>query len=234
MANFKVHYLQHVGFEGLSSIEPYLLGKGHTITSTKQYLGETLPSVDDFDWLIVMGGPMGIYDHEKYPWLVAEKVLIKQAIEAGKTVLGICLGAQMIADVMGAKVYQGKHKETGWFDIQRSSEIENTVLNGVFSEQFNAFHWHGDTFSIPEGAQALGSSEACKHQGFIFDNRVVALQFHLETTPDSAAALIENCGDELDGSRYVQSAKVMVADEKRFSALNKMMFRLLDKMEKGT
>lgn len=228
----KVHYLQHMPFEGLSSIEAYLLGKGHELDATHLYLGEALPSVDDFDWLIVMGGPMGIYDHADYPWLVAEKVLIKQALDAGKRVLGICLGAQLIADVMGAKVYRGEHKEIGWFDIEPAAEMKGSILNAVFTKRMEVFHWHGDTFDIPEGGKALAASEACKHQGYIFDNRVVGLQFHLETTPESAAALIENCGDELDGSRYVQSKQAMLASDERFTQLNKVMYALLDAMEK--
>jgi len=231
MANFKVHYVQHVPFEGLSSIESYLLGKGHTLTSTKMYLGETLPAVENFDWLIV-GGPMEIDDHAEHPWLVAEKTFIKQTIDTGKRVLGICLGAQLIAYVLGAKVYQGKHKEIGWFEVESSSALKDTILHDVLPKSFEAFHWHGDTFDIPKGAISLGASKACKHQGFIFDSRVVALQFHLETTAERAAALIAHCGDELDGSKYVQPAHVMMADATRFTALNRMMFALLDRMEK--
>jgi len=233
LKKLKIHYLQHVHFEGLSSIEPYLLGKGYNLSVTHLYLGEALPSIEDFDWLIVMGGPMGIYDHADYPWLVAEKVFIKQAIDAGKRVLGICLGAQLIADVMGAKVYQGAHKEIGWFDIEPAAGMKGTILDAVFTKHMEVFHWHGDTFDIPEGAKALAASEACKHQGYIFDNRVVGLQFHLETTPESAAALIENCGDELDGSRYVQSKLDMLGSNERFKRLNKVMYVLLDALEKG-
>ncbi|MDX8382205.1 MAG: type 1 glutamine amidotransferase [Ghiorsea sp.] len=244
----KVHYLQHVSFEGLSCIESYLIGEGHVLTSTKLYLDEVLPSVDDFDWLIVMGGPMGIYDHDRYPWLVAEKDLIKQAIDAGKHVLGICLGAQLIADVLGARVYKGEHKEIGWFEIVSSLDLKTTIIDGAFPKTFEAFHWHSDTFDIPKGAIAVGASEACKHQGFVFGDKVVALQFHLETTPKRVAALIEHCSDELDGSTHVQSENKMMkgemlagermADEMRvtearFDPLNKLMFAVLDKMERG-
>ncbi len=230
-----IHYIQHVAFEGLSSIEPYLLEKGHQLSSTQLYKGESLPSIDDLDWLIVMGGPMGIYDYDEYTWLKAEKAFIKQAIDAGKTVLGICLGAQLIADVLGSEsgnkaVYAGQHKEIGWFNIQSSAELDDTVLAGVFPQSFEAFHWHGDTFDTPVGAKALGASEACLHQGFIYDNRVVGFQFHLETTPDSAAALIKHCGDELDGSTYVQSAQAMLEDKLRFTRLNGLMYQVLDKL----
>jgi len=236
----RVHYIQHVAFEGLGAMQPYLQNKGHELSATHLYAGESLPSVDTFDWLIVMGGSMGIYDYDDYSWLQAEKVFIKQAIDVGKTVLGICLGAQLIADVLGSTkekraVYAGQHKEIGWFDIHKSTELDETVLGNVFPDTLEVFHWHGDMFDVPEGAQAVGSSAACPNQGFVYDNRVVGFQFHLETTPESAAALIEKCGDELDASlweqnRYVQSAQTMLEDKLRFTRLNSLMYQVLDKL----
>ncbi|MEE9351633.1 MAG: type 1 glutamine amidotransferase [Thiotrichaceae bacterium] len=227
----RIHHLQHVPFEGLSSMEPVLKAKGHQLTSTHLYDNQALPSIDDIDWLIVMGGPMGIYDEAIYPWLDAEKKFIKQAIDSGKKVLGICLGAQMIADVLGAKVYKGKHKEIGWFDIMCSRGVKDTLLSSVIPEKTTVFHWHGDTFDIPEGAVALAASEACKNQGFIYDDRVIAFQFHLETTLESATALIENCGNELDGSKYVQTADEMLADVQRFTSINEVMVGVLEALE---
>ncbi len=229
----RVHYIQHVAFEGLGAMQPYLLDKGHDLSVTHLYKGEALPAVDNFDWLIVMGGPMGIYDYEDCPWLKAEKDFIKQAIDARKTVLGVCLGAQLIADVLGSTVdkravYAGQHKEIGWFDIYKSAELDETVLSDVFPDTLEAFHWHGDMFDVPAGAKAVGSSAVCPNQGFVYDNRVVGFQFHLETTPESAAALIENCGDELDGSIYVQSAQEMLSDKQRFTQLNQTMYAVLD------
>ncbi len=227
----RIHHLQHVPFEGLSSIEPVLKEKGHQLTATHLYKNEALPAVDEVDWLIVMGGPMGIYDEEQYLWLDAEKQFIKEVIDAGKRVLGICLGAQIIADVLGAKVYKGEHREIGWFDIHRAVEIIGTILGSAIPEKIAVFHWHGDTFDIPKDAVALATSEACKNQGFIYDNRVVALQFHLETTPESAKALIENCGDELDGSQFVQSADEILAEPQRFTAINRAMLSVLEAIE---
>jgi len=228
----RVHYLQHVSFEGLGSIESVLKDKGHQLSSTQLYKDESLPSVNDFDWLIVMGGPMGIYDYDQYPWLSDEKRFIKAVIDADKIVLGICLGAQLIADVLGAKVSPNEHREIGWFNINRLSGVDETILANAFPEQVEVFHWHGDTFDIPEGAVSLAESEACPRQGFIFDNRVVAFQFHLEVTTESAAALIEHCGDELDGSRYVQSENEMLANVKRFTVINRVMSSVLSALER--
>ncbi|MCG8378009.1 MAG: type 1 glutamine amidotransferase, partial [Proteobacteria bacterium] len=111
-----IHFLQHVPFEGLGSIENYINEKSHHLSCSRLYLDQELPSVNDLDWLFVMGGPMGIYDEDQYPWLDREKKFIKQCIDSGKIVLGFCLGAQLIADVLGAKVYKNQYREIGWFN----------------------------------------------------------------------------------------------------------------------
>ena len=227
----RIHHLQHVPFEDLSSIDLILKVKGHELTATHLYEGEQLPSVKEIDWLIVMGGPMGIYDEAKYPWLNAEKLFIKKAIESNKIILGICLGAQLIADALGAKVYQNKHREIGWFNISRLPEVSDTVLSEVIPDQMEAFHWHGDTFDIPQGAKAIGASEACQNQGFIMNNRVLGFQFHLETTLQSANALINNCRDELDKSQYVQTESEILSDNQRFTNINQVMYSVLEVLE---
>lgn len=227
----RVHHLQHVPFEGLSSIEPVLKEKGHHLTATHLYKNQSLPPISDIDWLIVMGGPMGIYDEAIYPWLTAEKRFIKEAIDSGKIVLGICLGAQLIADALGAKIYQNEYREIGWFNINRSLETEGTILSSAIPDEVEVFHWHGDTFDMPTGAKALASSEACKNQGFILHDRVVGFQFHLESTLQSAGALIENCGDDLDGSRYVQTESEMLSDKLKFNNINAVMCAVLEVLE---
>ncbi len=219
----RLHWLQHVPFEGLGFIETWAKSQSAKITSTRLFAGEPLPESDQFDWLVVMGGPMGIYDHDKHPWLVAEKQFIQQAIDAGKTILGICLGAQLIADVLGAKVYPGPQKEIGWFPIKRSADAP-----ALLPEKAAVFHWHGDTFDLPNGALGLASSEACKNQGFIYENRVVGLQFHMETTPESMEALIKNCGHELVDAPFVQPAEEMRAGFTHIKTVNALMEELLD------
>lgn len=224
----RVRYLQHVPFEGLGSMEPALRGKGADLKAAHLYAGQPLPAVEDMDWLIVMGGPMGIRDEEEYPWLRPEKALVAQAIEAGKTVLGVCLGAQIIADALGAKVYRNRQPEIGWFDIRRLPEAADTVLAQAIPPRLEAFHWHGDTFDIPRGACPLAASQACRNQGFVLRDRVVALQFHLEMTPQTTSALIENCGDALKPSRYVQSASELLSDRRRFAEINQVMGAVLE------
>lgn len=223
----RVHHLQHVPFENLGSIQTVLKKNGHTLTSTHLYKGDNLLSVNDLDLLIVMGGPMSVSDENIYPWLKAEKQFIKEAIKSGKKVLGICLGAQLIAEVLGAEVHKNKYREIGWFNVEITEEAAQTALSDILPDSFEAFHWHGDTFEIPAGAIHIAQSEACKNQGFIFDNRVLALQFHLETTPESAEALLKNCRDELDGSKYVQNEKEIYSDREKFLKINSVMTSVL-------
>jgi len=228
----RIHHLQHVPFEGLGSIEAVLKGKGHELTCTHLYAEQPLPAVGDIDWLIIMGGPMGVYDEPIHPWLRTAKRFIKKAIEQGKTVVGICLGAQLIAEVLGAEVSKNRFREIGWFKITRSPEVEGTILASSIPEQLEVFHWHGDTFSIPQGARAIAASDACKNQGFIMDDRIVGFQFHLETTLQSAVALIENCRGELDGSKYVQSEDEILADHQKFTDINRVMSSVLKALER--
>ncbi len=213
-------------------MEPWFLQREHQLSSTHFYKGDGVPSRDDFDWLVVMGGPMGVHDDLEYPWLREEKSLIRESIDGGKIVLGICLGAQLIADVMGAKVTKNKYREIGWFPIDSEIDDSESPLADTFPGKLDVFHWHGDTFEIPQGARLLATSEACSNQGFLYDNQVVALQFHLETTPESAAALVQNCSGELDGSKYVQSGTEMLSDASRFDRINRVMAALLEKLEK--
>ncbi|MCP3875127.1 MAG: type 1 glutamine amidotransferase [Desulfobacteraceae bacterium] len=228
----RVHYLQHVPFEALGSMESVFIKKGHNLTCTKFYDQEALPSMQDIDWLIVMGGPMGVHDEQIYPWLEREKKFIEEAILSGKVVLGICLGAQLIAHVLGAKVYKNKHSEIGWFDIVRSKEVETSIFAKAIPSKAKVFHWHGDTFDIPNGAIPMAKSVACPNQGFILEDRVFAFQFHLETTLLSAEKLIDNCGSELDGSMYVQSKNEILLNPERFTKINRIMFSVLEAIER--
>jgi GMP synthase-like glutamine amidotransferase len=226
----RVHYLQHVPFENLGSMERVLLDSGHTITATRLYQPYSLPTPDQFDWLIVMGGPMGVYDDHLFPWLVDEKRFIQDAIEADKIVLGVCLGAQLIADVLGASVYANAEKEIGWFPIERSEASATSAIGCDFPESVEAFHWHCDTFDLPAGAVHLARSAACENQAFIYGQRVLALQYHLETTRKSAEALVENCGHELVDGPCIQSAEFMLSNDDRFTRINDSMRKLLEQL----
>lgn len=223
----KLHYLQHVPFEGLGYIAEWAEFRHMEISCTRLYAGDAFPAPDAFDWLVIMGGPMGIYDHEAYPWLVDEKAFIRASIEAGKTIVGICLGAQLIADVLGARVYPGPHKEIGWFPIRRDPDAPEWI-----AEELTAFHWHGDTFDLPEGCIRLASSDACENQGFIYQNRVIGLQFHLESTRQSVEDLLEHCADELVEGPYIQTELQIQSSFSELNAMNVDLSELLDHLPK--
>ncbi|MFA6564437.1 MAG: type 1 glutamine amidotransferase [Verrucomicrobiia bacterium] len=223
-----LHYLQHVPFEGLASIETWAAARGHQVAVTRLYAGDPLPRLDQFDWLVVMGGPMNIYEEDKFPWLVAEKRFIKTAIEGGKVTLGVCLGAQLIADVLGGPVHKNAHKEIGWFPVRKTKTAARSRVFEALPAELEVFHWHGDTFVLPSGAIHVARSAACENQAFIFDERVVGLQFHLETTPDSARLLAQHCADELVVGPFIQTAEAMLSDKRRFDRINKTMWKLLD------
>lgn len=201
----RIHYLQHVPFEGLGFIETWAKTEQHNVTSTKFYNNETVPDINHFDILIIMGGPMGLNDKNPEHWLQEERTFIKNAIEANKIVIGICLGAQLIAQILGAKIYANKHKEIGWFPVEKIKKHE--ILNGI-PDQFQALHWHGDMFDIPKKATHLMKSEGCKNQSFIYNEKVVGLQFHLESTPETLKSMLTHCKQDLEciGS-YIQTEK---------------------------
>jgi GMP synthase-like glutamine amidotransferase len=223
----RLHAIQHVPFEGLGSIQSWADRTGGEIHLTRLFRGEALPPPGDVTHLIVMGGPMGVHDHAAYPWLTPEKNLIRDVIEAGRSVLGICLGAQLMADALGARVVPNPTPEIGWFPIRKSAQAQSRGIASFLPSSLEVFHWHGDTFDIPEGATCLAHSDACRHQGFYLNGGVIGLQFHLETTPDSLRALIAHCSADLLESPFIQSAAAMQAVIDRFAPNQKVMDDLL-------
>ena len=193
----RIHYLQHVPFEDLAWIADWLKMRQFPTTKTILYQHEILPPTEQFDWLFILGGPMNIYEEQLYPWLSREKKFIEQAITAGKIVIGICLGAQLLADVLGAKVLKNSHREIGWFPVTLTPTAMQSNLFHTFPSTFMAFHWHGDTFDLPDGSNRLAESIACKNQAFQYQQNVFGFQFHTECTLRSIENLITHCGDEI-------------------------------------
>ncbi len=223
----RAHSFQHVEFEALGLIEPALKARGYDITCTRWYLNEQPPVLADIDCLVIMGGPMSVHDSAVYPWLKDELSYLQQALEANKPILGICLGAQLIAQALNAAVYPGAHKEIGWWPIEA---VPNT-RDGVFQlpDQHSVFHWHGETFDVPEQAVLLAKSQGCAHQAFQYGGKVIGLQFHLETTPESAGELMRHCPQDLAPSKYVQSEQAIAqTDEACYEANQKVLESLLD------
>ncbi len=224
----KIHSFQHVPFEGLAQIEPWTKSRKYSLKRTHFFSNDALPALNAFDALIVMGGPMSVHDEHEFPWLKAEKQFIEKAIQAGKKVLGICLGAQLIAHVLGVKVTRNRHKEIGWFPVQKTQEAEKSAIFKALPSAFQAFHWHGETFEIPRSAIHTLKSEACPHQAFVYQSSVVGLQFHLETTLQSAQALITHCQNELVEAPFIQKASEILSDSHRFKTIHSLLDSFLD------
>jgi GMP synthase-like glutamine amidotransferase len=225
----RIHYFQHEPFEDLGSMAAVFKERGYSLTATHWYKGDAGPgALNSFDALIIMGGAMSVHDESTLPWLIAEKKLIKQAITAGKTVLGICLGAQLIADVLGAEVRRNSHKEIGWHPLTINPNAATHAIASVLAKYPEVFHWHGETFAIPEGALHLASSAACANQAYVYQDRVIGLQFHLETTFESATALTEECPGDMDGTQYAQNAQQILASKEKFEKINQAMKEIID------
>lgn len=225
----RLHIFQHVPFEGPGSILDWAQKARLETHVTQFFRDEPLPSLPEVTHLIVMGGPMGVHDHQQFPWLAEEKRFIRNVIDAGRSVLGICLGAQLMAAALGARVYKNPVPEIGWFPIHKSTTAQSDDTAMFLPASLEVFHWHGDTFDMPRGARCLAHSEACRHQGFYLDRRIVGLQFHLETTPESLHALIENCSEEIVEGPFIQSATTMRAVTDRFAPNQNVMEALLAK-----
>lgn len=228
----RLHWIQHVPFEDLGTIGPWARRRGYKTTSTNA-LTETYPEVAAIDWLVVMGGPMSVNDETHHPWLRAEKGYIADAIEAGKRVLGVCLGAQLVADVLGGSVRPNAEREIGWFPVQLTLEGRESAVFGELPSEFVAGHWHGDTFELPPHVVSSAASTACANQAFEYDGRVWGLQFHLEWDAAALGRLVAECGHELQEGRFVQSAEELLGEPRRYADSERLLVGLLDAMDRG-
>lgn len=169
---------------------------------------------------------MSVDEEKKHHWLIEEKRFIRDAVAARKSVLGICLGAQLIASALGARVFRNKHKEIGWFPIKGVRPSADSIFK--FPDELEVFHWHGDTFELPDLSVRLAESEACTNQAFQIGRNVIGLQFHLETTAETARQIISNCRDDLRPSRYVQSeAEILGVTATKYEVINAVMSDVL-------
>jgi GMP synthase (glutamine-hydrolysing) len=174
--------LQHAGCEGLGTIADALASAKIEFRTVHGDLGEAIPNnLDDAAGLIVMGGPMGVYEDHLYPFLAAERRLIEAAMRAEKPVLGVCLGSQLLASALGATVYKGPSKEIGWYPVYLESAATTDALFEDAPSQFQGFHWHGDVFDVPAGAVKLAHSDLTGCQAFR-QGKAYGLLFHLEVT----------------------------------------------------
>ncbi len=222
--------IQHVPFEGPGNIGRWASERGFELSECHMYLGDIPPKPAEYDWLLVMGGPMSVHDEAAYPWLIAEKRVIAAAVGAGKRVVGVCLGAQLIAEVLGGSVAKGPHREIGFFPVRLTGAGKDSAVMGALPETFMAFHWHGEVFTPPKGCELLAESDACASQAFVYDDRVLALQYHLESTEESVRLFLENCGDEIDGGPWTQPEEHITGRMGELAGTEKNLYTLLDRL----
>jgi GMP synthase-like glutamine amidotransferase len=225
-----VHCFQHVPFEGLGRIASWAQARGHRVTDTRFFETAAPPPPETVDMLVIMGGPMNVYEYRTHPWLRTEKRFIERFLSRGGAGVGVCLGAQLFADVLGAKVYQNAEREIGWFPVRWRPGRETRRLLGKGAGESPVFHWHGDTFDLPAGAAWLAETEACAHQGFLFERRILGLQFHLEVGRTEMAALLKHVAKELAPGRFVQSLARIRCVPRSVSASHALLWKLLDRL----
>ena len=221
----RIHSLEHAPFEGPGRIAAWAAERGHTLARTALHDSEALPLLDDFDLLVIMGGPMSIHEHRAHPWLPIEKRFLTEAILARKPILGICLGAQLLADVLGGKVFQNDEKEIGWFPVR---VFDRRPPFAAFPEQLTVMHWHGDTFTIPEGARRVAESDACANQAFVHGDRVVGLQFHIELEKVGIEDLAAASLDEAGRAPSIQTREQLLAPPPDSDACTPALYAMLD------
>jgi GMP synthase-like glutamine amidotransferase len=222
--------LQHVPFETPACILDWARPHGIPVMTTRLFENQSYPNQMDFDALIIMGGPMGVHDEGEFTWLHNEKRFIEKAIISEKKILGICLGAQLLAHVLGAKVYRNMEKEIGWFPVKLTVEGQQHPFLRDLPASFNAFHWHGDTFEIPEHGVRIAENRACSNQGFVIGDRIIGLQFHLESTAGSVRELVDNARHEIQPGRWIQSEEVLMDQTNLFVAQsNRWMASILSR-----
>ncbi|OPZ82799.1 MAG: GMP synthase (glutamine-hydrolyzing) [bacterium ADurb.Bin429] len=223
----RIHILQHVPFEDEGNIGAWARANGFPVTRTLLYDNEFPPDYELYDWLVVMGGPMSVTDEADYPWLKQEKRAIAEAIAQRKTVIGICLGAQLIAEVLGGKVVPSSEKEYGWYPVEMLPAGAANPLFHLFPTYFTAFHWHGEMVTLPDDVTHIARSEGCETQAFLFSDRVIGMQFHLEITRPGINNLLKHCADDMTPGPFTQRTEVILSRTDAMVEVHGLLVRLL-------
>ena len=205
-----IHYFQHNHFEDLGFIGDWAKNNNFTTSVTRFDLKPELTSIEDFDWLVIMGGAMGVHDSDQYPWIPEEIGFIKEAIHSGKIVIGVCLGSQMIASALGARVYKNSEPEMGFWPISFSRKAQQDSVFRHFPANLDVMHFHFDTYTLPEGAILMAYSTVTPVQAFRYGTNVFALQFHSELTESNLPVFIRELESEIIPGQLVRDPDEML------------------------
>lgn len=231
----KILVFQHVAFEYPGAIEDWAIEHNHELILCKSFAGDSVQKIDTYDVFIFLGGPMSVHDKNIYQWIEFEKSVITNAFNQNKKIIGICLGAQLIAETFGAEVIKQKSPEIGWHDVDFTWNIGDsretpgivTKLTEIFPNKMQAFHWHGETYNLPANSIKISESKACENQAFLIGSNVAAFQFHMEIKQEGVKALLENCSEDIDNSDYVQSNDEILNGVENISTMNNVFKRFL-------
>src|SRR5262245_8525675 len=216
-ASMQIHCIQHVPFEGPAAIAEWCARRRHALLRLHPYRGDALPAVSDVEALVVMGGPMSANDAASLEWLAAETRLVEQVVRAARPMLGVCLGAQILAHALGARVYRAREREIGWWPLRVRPEARKGTPLADWPDVLVPLHWHGETFDLPPGAAHLAETGAVPHQAFLW-RRALGLQFHAEATPESVDEIAGACAGEIGDGVFEQPAEQIRAGAERCTA----------------
>jgi GMP synthase (glutamine-hydrolysing) len=205
--------IKHFDMEGPGLIEDYLKQEKIPYQILNLNTGVGFPKLDGFTHIVILGGPMNVYEEDRYPLLKKEDLFIKEAIQRGKSVLGICLGAQLIAKALGARVFKAPVKEIGWYDVSLTRVGSHDPLFFDLPKIFPVFQWHEDTFEMPNAGKLIATSTSVPHQAFRYGENAYGLQFHLEVTEKMIREWMESYELEFEGSQPLLLSKLKILTE---------------------
>lgn len=228
----RVACISHVPFEGPGSIAEWASARGHQMIRVDARTG-AFPPIDEVDLIVVLGGPMSTQDVLRHPWLKVEHEYLARAVESGTRMLGICLGAQLLAEAIGGSVRPAAEPEIGWYPVRLEPAARTSPWFAGWPETFVAGHWHGDTFDLPPGVTSAASSDLTPNQAFVAGGgHVVGLQFHLEWTPEALRALVCSAPEDLmHPGPHIASAEQLLSAPEHMVTGRVLLFRMLDRME---
>ncbi len=229
----RIHLLEHDPLDmSRTNITMWAKQHGYPLTHTYLCSGEKLPAIDDFDWLMVMGGSPHAWEEKENPWLPGEKAFIARVLDSGKLIFGVCFGAQLLAEALGGKLFPNKLKEIGWYEISVTPEGQDSFLFKNIPNRFMSFHWHSDHFSLPPGCVKLAKSEPTANQVYICKTHpVVGVQFHPEYSREMVKYFAHNESAEWKTDRFVSGKEAVLEQTDNLPDTYWLMTILLDNME---